>query len=231
MKVDLHIHSALSPCANDDMTPHNIVNMARLAGLECISVCDHNSFAQQKMMAHVAHELGMKYVYGIEVQSVEDVHICIYFLEEEKGALFGQWVYEHLLPIENDIRYFGNQWICNALDEFVNQEKRLLIQSIDQGIASIADRAHELGGIVSLAHVCDKTNSILTQLGFIPENLGFDMIEVKNEPQKEKVLRMHPWIQDPFWVRNSDAHYLQDIGIYEDEIDEKKFYDLWRKAL
>ena len=41
--VDLHIHSALSPCADDDMTPNNIVNMAMLKKLDAISITDHNS--------------------------------------------------------------------------------------------------------------------------------------------------------------------------------------------
>ena len=59
MRVDLHIHSALSPCASDDMTPHNIVNMAKLCGSEMISVCDHNTLGQQRMMAEVAQKLNI----------------------------------------------------------------------------------------------------------------------------------------------------------------------------
>ena len=77
----------------------------------------------------------------------------------------------------------------------------------------------------------DKTNSILTQLGFIPPNLEFDMIEIKDEAQKERVLKMHPWIKDKIWIKNSDAHYLQDIGIYEDEIDMEVLNECWRKYL
>ena len=57
------------------------------------------------------------------------------------------------------------------------------------------------------------------------------MIEIKNEKQKEMVMKMHPWIKDVLWIKNSDAHYLQDIGIYEDEIDENKWNEMWRKRL
>ena len=32
--VDLHIHSCLSPCGDEGMTPNNICNMARLKELE-----------------------------------------------------------------------------------------------------------------------------------------------------------------------------------------------------
>ncbi|NTV91592.1 MAG: PHP domain-containing protein, partial [Clostridiales bacterium] len=41
--ADLHVHSALSPCADDEMTPNNIVNMAALKGLDFIALTDHNS--------------------------------------------------------------------------------------------------------------------------------------------------------------------------------------------
>ena len=34
LRCDLHIHTALSPCGDMDMTPNNIVNMAQLKGLD-----------------------------------------------------------------------------------------------------------------------------------------------------------------------------------------------------
>ena len=231
MRVDLHIHSALSPCASDDMTPNNIVNMAKLCGLDLISVTDHNSLGQQAVMGRVSAKLGMGYVYGVEVQSIEEVHVCVYFRDLEKAMGFDKWIKQHLPPIPNDVHYFGNQWLFDEMDEVRNSEKVLLIQSIDKSINEIAKTAHQYHGLVSLAHVCDKSNSILTQLGFIPQELEFDMAEVKSEAQKERVKKLHPWIGDIVWVRNSDAHYLQDIDTFEDEIDEKKWEDLWRKVL
>lgn len=229
MKVDLHIHSALSPCANDDMTPHNIVNMAKLCGLECISVCDHNTIKQQAIMAKVADELGLKYVYGIEVQSIEEVHVCCYFENENDCLEFGCWIDHHLSLIKNELQYFGNQWICNENDEFIKQEPKMLLQSVSKSLEEICGYCHMHHGIMSLAHVCDKTNSIMTQLGFIPQNLKFDCIEIKSEKQKEMILQIHPWIQNVFWLKNSDAHYLQDIGIYEDDVNQQLFEELWRK--
>ncbi len=41
---DLHIHSCLSPCGDDDMTPCNIVGMAKLIGLDVIELTDHNTY-------------------------------------------------------------------------------------------------------------------------------------------------------------------------------------------
>ena len=40
---DLHMHSCLSPCGDDDMTPANLVGMAAVKGLDVIALTDHNS--------------------------------------------------------------------------------------------------------------------------------------------------------------------------------------------
>lgn len=229
MKVDLHIHSALSPCGSDDMTPNNIVNMSKICGLDMISVCDHNTLGQQRVLAQVAKKIGIRYLYGVEVQSIEDVHICGYFQEFEDAQAFDQYLKEHLLPIKNDVHFFGNQYLFDENDEIIGCEEILLIQSTNIPIQEIAKRIHKNHGIVSLAHVCDKSNSILTQLGFIPAHLEFDMIEVKNEKQKERIMKMHPWIKDVLWIKNSDAHYLQDIGIYEYDLNENMWNECWRK--
>ena len=36
LAYDLHIHSCLSPCGDDDMTPANIAGMAALKGLDVV---------------------------------------------------------------------------------------------------------------------------------------------------------------------------------------------------
>ena len=39
-RADLHIHTALSPCGSDEMTPLGIIEAALEAGLEMIAICD-----------------------------------------------------------------------------------------------------------------------------------------------------------------------------------------------
>lgn len=51
---DLHIHSALSPCSDDDMTLNNIINMACIKELNLISVSDHNTLKQLKHFEKLA---------------------------------------------------------------------------------------------------------------------------------------------------------------------------------
>ena len=43
ISYDLHIHSCLSPCGDDEMTPWNLVGMAKVLGLDAIALTDHNT--------------------------------------------------------------------------------------------------------------------------------------------------------------------------------------------
>ena len=40
---DLHLHSCLSPCGSDDMTPADLAAMCALAGLDVVALTDHNT--------------------------------------------------------------------------------------------------------------------------------------------------------------------------------------------
>lgn len=46
LRGDLHVHTCLSPCADDALTPAMAVGMAKLAGADVIAVTDHNSARQ-----------------------------------------------------------------------------------------------------------------------------------------------------------------------------------------
>ncbi|MEF9894975.1 MAG: PHP domain-containing protein [Clostridia bacterium] len=56
--VDLHIHSCLSPCGDELMTPNNIVRMSALKGLELIAVTDHNTARQLPAVEKVCRKVG-----------------------------------------------------------------------------------------------------------------------------------------------------------------------------
>ena len=64
---DLHIHSVLSACADDLMTPNNIFNMANLKGLDIISVTDHNSLKQLQICQEISESYDMLFIPGVEI--------------------------------------------------------------------------------------------------------------------------------------------------------------------
>ena len=51
-RVDLHIHTLLSPCGELSMSPEVIVRRALAAGLDAIAVCDHNSTPRISPISH-----------------------------------------------------------------------------------------------------------------------------------------------------------------------------------
>ena len=74
MTYDLHIHSCLSPCGDNDMTVNNIVNMAALKELDVIALTDHNSSKNCPAFMKVAEEAGIKAIPGMEINTAEEIH-------------------------------------------------------------------------------------------------------------------------------------------------------------
>ena len=229
MYYDLHIHSALSPCAENEMTPNNICNMALIKGLELIAVTDHNSVKQLKAFSIAAERAGIKALYGAELQTSEEVHVLALFKRLEDAEKLEPWIDEHMPLIPNKIDFFGDQWICNQDDEFVEQEKNLLLVSLTANLEEAIEKIHELGGRAILAHVVDRENSITNQLGFIPEDLAYDGLEIKSLGEIPRVLERNPWIkeEETIWLIDSDAHRLIDIAEKENYLTSETYKRLW----
>lgn len=228
MFYDLHIHSCLSPCAENEMTPNNICGMAMIKGLDVIAVTDHNSTRQLPAVAEAAAMNGLKFIYGCELESSEEVHLLGYFKSMKQADLLQNWINSKMPDIMNKTDFFGEEEIMNSRDEMIGIEERLLIVSLNASLSECIERIHELDGTAVLAHVMDRKNSVTTQLGFIPMDLPYDGLEVKSETQKEEVLKLHPWINEnkTIWLYDSDAHRLTDISEAVHEIDTDTYMKL-----
>lgn len=77
MKCDLHMHSNLS---DGIFSPEDLIDMAKSRGLDCISITDHDTFAGVERAQKYAQEVGLKYVVGAEISTVQDmeVHMLVY---------------------------------------------------------------------------------------------------------------------------------------------------------
>ena len=118
-------------------------------------------------------------------------------------------------------------------DELIGIENRLLLVSLHASLEDTVEKIHQWGGRAVLAHVLDRENSIINQLGFIPQNLNIDGLEVKNETQKREILKMHPWMieTNENWFTDSDAHRLTDISEAQHSIDSSLYNKLWVNAV
>lgn len=177
LKVDLHIHSALSPCALPEMTPNNIVNMAAVLDLDVIAVTDHLAADNVRPVCQLAERKGILCIPGIELQSKEEVHILCYFLSCSALLTFAK----HILSLLNDDLslppHLGQQLIFNGKDEVVGERQTFLHQSIPLSIEEIWHLAENYGACCLPAHLDRPAFGLLGQLGFIPAGLPVRTVE------------------------------------------------------
>ncbi len=217
--VDFHIHTALSPCGDDDMTPNNIVNMALLKGLDIIAVTDHNSCENLPAVMEVAKENGLMVIPGMEVQTKEEVHIICLFRKLESAQKFGEIVYNSLPNIKNKEEVFGRQLIIDSSDNVTGKVEKLLLASTTLSVNDVFVLVRGLGGICIPAHVDRAGFSIITNLGFIPPALKVKTIEISKKNQPEKLMDKWGFLKKYKYIISSDAHYLWDINEREFFID------------
>ncbi|HEY8350258.1 MAG TPA: PHP domain-containing protein [Clostridia bacterium] len=220
--VDLHIHSALSPCADKDMTPNNIVNMAVLKGLDAIAVTDHNSAANLQAISICAQKCGLVFIPGMEVETSEEIHIVCLMPDLERMSRFSNTVRQAMPGIENRPDIFGRQLIMDENDNIVGEEPMILLTAAQITADDVVRLARELDGIAIPAHADRSSYSIISNLGFVPEEFGIRYLEISRDCDESMFRSMHPELDSYQLVRSSDAHYLGDILERESmlELDE-----------
>lgn len=202
---DLHIHSCLSPCAADDMTPENIAGMAYIKGLSVISLTDHNTGENLAAMAKAAAKYNLIFVPGVEVTSEEEVHLLVYFSNVSNAEQFCSDIYQSLPEVKNRPNIFGNQIIMSDDDQPSRTLEKLLLQATSYPIESIMAMAQTYSGIVVPAHIDRDSFSLLSNLGYIPPGL-FRCLEIRNPDNTQ------PYSSNFCILHSSDAHQLRDIS-------------------
>ena len=211
---DLHIHSALSPCGDNDMTPNNIVNMSILKGLDAIAVTDHNSCGNVRAVLKAAGD-NLLVIPGMEIETAEEVHIVCYFKDIESAEKMQELVWESLPDIKNRPEIFGRQLYMNELDETVGEEERLLVNATPLDIYSVFENVQKLGGVAVPAHIDRTSYSIISNLGFIMPDLNITAVEIT----KKNLDKWKAEYNEYNIITNSDAHYLEDISERENCIE------------
>ncbi len=217
--VDLHIHTALSPCAEDDMTPNNIVNMALLKGLDAIAITDHNSAENCRAVCKCAEGKDIIVVPGMEVETREEVHVLCYFPDVDAALRMQQFVYDALPPIENRADIFGQQIIMDENDRLKGHVKQLLVTAADIGIEEVFSLVRSLGGAAVPAHIDRESYSIISNLGIIPDELGIRTLEITPFCSTESLTARNINVTKYKFVRSSDAHALGSILERESFLD------------
>ncbi len=215
VKCDLHIHSALSPCGDMDMTPNNIVNMAQLNGLALFALTDHNTVGNVRAVMECAQKTPLCVVPGMELETVEEAHFVCLFPTIEQAEAFMEFLAPYRLPIANRPDIFGEQAYMNAQDEIVWHEPNLLTTALGCSVYDAAPTVFSMGGVMVPAHVDKPAYSMISNLGTVPEDLGFKTVEISKNTTIKDVLAQWPYLEKYRLITNSDAHYLWDV--YEDQ--------------
>ena len=211
---DLHIHSCLSPCADDDMTPNNTANMAMLCGLDMAALTDHNSVKNCPAFFAACQRAGVVPVAGAEVCTREEVHVLCLFPTLDAGMRFGAYVEKKMPGFVNNPKFFGRQLILDEGDRVVGEEKTLLISACDIGTGELPGLARSYGGVAAPAHIDRPSNSLIANLGFIPPDSGFSCFEIKDPASLPGLAAANAILSAPRAriIHNSDAHSLADIN-------------------
>ncbi len=205
--VDLHIHSCLSPCGDELMTPNNIVGMCKLKELDLIAVTDHNTAMHLPAIKAVADVMGLQIVPGLELTTREEAHLLAYFRTVDEAVAFSKEIYEFLPDIPNRPDLFGPQTELSEDDELVREEGKLLISALTKGVDELVPMILSRGGLAIPAHINRGSNGILNALGFLPPDLAFSGLEIARElPLPGR------GIPDLPVLHSSDAHYLENIS-------------------
>ncbi len=202
---DLHIHSALSPCSDNDMTPNNIVNMSYLKGLDVIAVSDHNSIGNCKSVISVAEKAGILALPAMEVETSEEVHILTLFPDIYCAEKFYQVLKSKMPKIKNRKDIFGTQLLFDSDDNVIGEEENLLVTASDLSIDEVKEYCDVFDGVAIPAHIDRNSYSVLSNLGMIPD-IGFSCFEISKNANYDDY-RKYGKI-----ITNSDAHYLFDIN-------------------
>jgi 3',5'-nucleoside bisphosphate phosphatase len=204
---DLHIHSCLSPCAEDDMTPWNVVGMAKVKGLDVIALTDHNAALNVPEAVKAGERYGVTVIPGLETTTREEAHILTYFANAASALAFGEAVFSRLPDVRNKPSLFGNQIIIGENDEPTGTADRLLIGATDLTLDELCALAEQYGGVCVPAHINRGSNGLLGALGLMPPLPAFPTVEVAPGLDCPRVAT-----EGRLALCSSDAHRLEDIA-------------------
>ena len=222
VRADLHIHTALSPCAAPEMTPPAIVAAAVQCGLAMIAVCDHNSAGNAAATQQAAGR-SLAVIAGMEIMSSEEAHVVGLFPDAPSACAAGaevaatlpdlkSWATHPPSGVKSRQRWLGHgdQRLMDSAGRVIGIEPKMLTVASRFTLSETVQLIHRHGGLAIAAHLNRPSFSVISQLGLFPEDAGFDAVEIFESP-------MFPTVPKPATyglpaLRSSDSHDLVRIG-------------------
>jgi len=223
--ADLHIHTCLSPCAELEMSPRRIVMEALSKKIDIIAVTDHNCGLNAVGVREAAKGTQLTVICGMEITTLEEVHILGYFPSLRKLMAFHDLVSSGL-PESAGEKRGAWQVIANGKDQVLGFFGKNLFSSAPLTIEKVVAEIHGHGGLAAAAHIDREGFGLIGQLGFVPEGLPLDAAEYydRSSPLRASI---------PFTaIASSDAHEPGHIGRRTTRLSmEKPTFAEFRMAL
>ncbi|HBC86249.1 MAG TPA: hypothetical protein DCZ94_04770 [Lentisphaeria bacterium] len=219
-RFDLHIHTALSACAENVMSPRLIVNLAKKAGLGMIAITDHNASGNVEVAINAGRQAGIKVVPGIEVSSLEEVHVLGLFEDPAQLEDFQKVVDNAIIPGENVPDVFGYQLLFDGTDEISDFDEKIRNIGLSMPLDKVVSEIKKRNGFAVPAHIYKKRYSIISQLEFIDPSAGFDALEIQSPMWIHDGYQLGKKVEGYPVISGSDSHFLESVGRFYMEIPE-----------
>ena len=208
---DLHVHSCLSPCADNDNTPNNLAGMATLNNISIMALTDHNSSKNCPAFFEACRRYGVIPVPGMELTTAEEIHVICLFPTLDQAMAFNELVDSKRIRFPNDKEIFGDQLIMNGEDEVIGEEEDFLTNATEISLEEVPELVERYGGVCYPAHIDREANGCIAILGTFPETPYFTAAELHDPENEEEYREKYPLLQGKRIIVSSDAHYLTDL--------------------
>jgi PHP family Zn ribbon phosphoesterase len=209
--AELHLHTVVSPCAAVEMIPPLIVREALNQGINLIAVTDHNTNANVGAVQRAAAGTDLSVLPGMELQTREEVHLLCLFDTLDQSAAWQALIEARLPPLENNIEYFGEQFVVDETGEFIRRETQLLLTSAHIALSEAVTEVTGLGGLAIPAHVDRSSFSLMANLGFVPADVHFEALEISRHVSPDQARERFPQLKKFTLIQNGDVHHLDEF--------------------
>jgi len=230
-KAELHIHTVLSPCAAVEMIPPLIIQAALEKQINLIAITDHNCTDNIASVIEAAKDTGIAVLPGMELQTKEEIHSICLFDTLDQARAFQKLVFSSLPNITNNVELFGEQYVVDASGDFIRREERMLLVSSSFSLTQAWQTVNELGGILIPAHIDRTIFGLLPVLGFVPQDIPLEALEISKRISVKDALRQYPQLKNYPLIQNGDVHQLEEVLGFTNFQMEKPSITEIRKAL
>lgn len=208
---DLHLHSALSPCGDAEMTPNTIAGLCALSDIRIAALTDHNTAGNCPAFWKACKRYGVIPVAGMELTTAEDIHVICIFETLDEAMAFNEVVAVRRKRLPNKAEVFGSQYYMDDEDRITGEEPDLLIYATDITLEEVPALVENLNGICWPAHIDRDANGLLAILGFFPEYPKFPVVELNDYGNLDELKTRNACLENKLILECSDAHYMEQI--------------------